>query len=113
MAWLSSIPWEQVGVYAGRVLLIAFFASPFILGPWVLWMSGVTGQQVLGASVLIAIILGAGACYLLPTLIAAGRGHPNVGPIAVVNIFLGWTFLGFIVALAWSLSAVAPRPPAS
>ncbi len=53
--------------------------------------------------------------YVLPVFIAMRRHHHQLGPIAVINIFLGWTFLGWVVALAWSLSAVpgstAPAPP--
>jgi hypothetical protein len=50
--------------------------------------------------------------YLLPWFIAHGRKHPNVSPIAVLNIFFGWTFIGWVACLAWSLSA-AGRPQAS
>lgn len=48
-------------------------------------------------------------CYMLPFLIAAVRGHHRVGSIAVLNFLLGWTFLGWVVALA--LAASAKRPP--
>jgi hypothetical protein len=34
--------------------------------------------------------------YLLPWWVAKGRKHPNVYSIAVVNIFLGWTFVGWV-----------------
>jgi hypothetical protein len=44
--------------------------------------------------------------YFLPTFNAFMRDHPNIGAIAVINIFLGWTFIGWVVALAWSASAV-------
>lgn len=40
--------------------------------------------------------------YLLPTVIAYNREHGSRGGIAVVNIFLGWTGLGWILALAWA-----------
>ena len=50
--------------------------------------------------------------YLLPWWVAKGRKHPNVYSIAVVNIFLGWTFVGWVICLAWSLSA-AGRPQSS
>lgn len=47
--------------------------------------------------------LGAGiAIYFLPTLIAIIRGHPSWGGIFALNIFLGWTFLGWVGALIWS-----------
>ncbi len=48
--------------------------------------------------------------YLLPALVAGGRGHRNQNSIAVINLFLGWTLIGWVVALAWACSAnVAAR----
>src|SRR3954470_12986235 len=40
--------------------------------------------------------------YLLPTLIAAGRKSKRTAGVFVVNFFLGWTILGWIIALAWA-----------
>ena len=42
--------------------------------------------------------------YLMPTLIAHQRQHKNIGSISVLNLFLGWTFLGWVIALIWSFS---------
>lgn len=49
------------------------------------------------------------ALYWLPLAIAACRRHPQIGPIAVINIFLGCTLIGWATALAWSMSAVKRR----
>jgi hypothetical protein len=49
------------------------------------------------------------ALYFLPSMIA-GMGkvkHPNANSIFVVNLFLGWTFIGWVVALAWALTKKA------
>ncbi|MES3437180.1 superinfection immunity protein [Citrobacter freundii] len=43
--------------------------------------------------------------YLIPSVIAYRRWHKNFKPIFVLNIFLGWTFLGWLVCLVWSLSS--------
>jgi hypothetical protein len=43
-----------------------------------------------------------GALYMLPTLVAFGRGARNAVAIAVLNVLLGWTGLGWCVALIWS-----------
>ena len=37
--------------------------------------------------------------YFLPAFVAGMRGHQNAAAIAVLNLFLGWTFLGWVVAL--------------
>ena len=44
--------------------------------------------------------------YFLPTLIAVLRGHHQTAPILVLNFLLGWTFVGWVAALAWSVSRV-------
>jgi hypothetical protein len=56
--------------------------------------------------VITAVVL---ALYLLPTIVAASRGVTNVGSIAIVNIFLGWTFIGWVVALAMAFKTAPPR----
>jgi hypothetical protein len=42
--------------------------------------------------------------YWLPTIVAITRKHANLGPVIVVNLFLGWTFVGWIVALAMAVN---------
>jgi len=42
------------------------------------------------------------ALYVLPTIIAVARGKRNILGIVLVNILLGWTFVGWIVALVWA-----------
>jgi hypothetical protein len=52
-----------------------------------------------GAAVLIGALFGL-SLYLLPTIIAVSRKVPNIGSVVVINVFLGWTFVGWVVALA-------------
>jgi len=49
-------------------------------------------------------VLCAGLLYFLPWLIAFGRGHKNTTAIFVVNLFFGWTFIGWVVALIWAVA---------
>jgi hypothetical protein len=44
------------------------------------------------------------AIYFIPTFIAASRQHKNTLAIVLVNILTGWTFIGWIVALVWSVA---------
>lgn len=44
------------------------------------------------------------ALYFLPWLIAASRSHHNMTAIFLLNLFLGWTFLGWVAALVWSFT---------
>lgn len=38
--------------------------------------------------------------YMTPTIVAFVRKVPNVGSILVINLLLGWSFVGWVVALA-------------
>jgi hypothetical protein len=50
--------------------------------------------------------------YMLPWAIAASRGKANSGAIGILNLLLGWTLIGWIVALVMACSAhqVVGRP---
>jgi hypothetical protein len=53
------------------------------------------------------------AIYFLPTIIAAERRIPNALSVFVVNLFLGWTLLGWVVALAMAVSGIRSNRAAS
>lgn len=42
--------------------------------------------------------------YMLPTIIAAVQQRTNTGAIAALNVLLGWTFVGWVVALVWAMT---------
>jgi len=42
--------------------------------------------------------------YFLPTIVAFSRKRSNREAILVLNIFLGWTFVGWVVALVWAMT---------
>ena len=44
------------------------------------------------------------AVYFLPAFFASDRGHPSVTAIFIFNLLLGWTFLGWVLALVWAFS---------
>ena len=48
-------------------------------------------------------LLGIGLGYFLPWLIALGRKKRNTGAIFILNLFLGWTVIGWIGALVLAL----------
>ncbi len=50
------------------------------------------------------------ALYFLPLIIAAARKHNQILPITLITIFLGWTFLGWLVAIIWSFSPDVQSP---
>ncbi|GEM_PF-1974050 len=42
--------------------------------------------------------------YMIPSIVAYRRWHRSYKAIIALNILLGWTFLGWVVCLVWSLS---------
>lgn len=43
--------------------------------------------------------------YCLPVIIAIKRKHPSAMGIGILDILLGWTFIGWIIALIWASSS--------
>lgn len=41
--------------------------------------------------------------YLLPSFIAFGRNHQDQYAIGALNLFTGWSFLGWVISIVWSL----------
>ena len=66
-------------------------------------MDVIVGLWVLGA--LIGI-------YFVPSIVAHQRNVVNKWSVVVINAFLGWTLLGWVVALAMALrTATEPKRP--
>jgi hypothetical protein len=51
---------------------------------------------------LITLALGLGI-YFAPTLIAGNTNHRQFTGILLLNLFLGWTFIGWVAALIWAV----------
>jgi len=62
---------------------------PFGIGPWEI--------------ALMLLILPSLAVYFVPTIVAIVRHARNVLGIVLLNIFGGWTLVGWIIALVWSI----------
>lgn len=56
---------------------------------------------------MLLIVLGL-VVYLVPSIIAEERNSRKLHPIIIVNIFLGWTLVGWGVALAWACAKKDP-----
>lgn len=42
--------------------------------------------------------------YFLPSVVANSRNHKNKPAIIVLNLFLGWTMIGWIAAMIWAFT---------
>jgi hypothetical protein len=40
--------------------------------------------------------------YFIPSMAAKSRRHRNYSAIAILNLFLGWTLIGWILSLVWA-----------
>jgi hypothetical protein len=58
-----------------------------------------------GGLILLLILAG---MYFLPTIIAFNRNRNNKGAIFVLNLFLGWTVIGWVVSMVWAVSSSQP-----
>jgi len=52
------------------------------------------------------ILIVAAIAYFFPTVIAIHRDHPNRVAICLLNLFFGWTVIGWFGALIWSVLAI-------
>lgn len=78
--------------YGGIIAIIAIVIGLF-------FVSYAGGGLALG----ILILLAAGLClYFLPTTVALKNKKKNATAILILNLFLGWTFLGWVIALVWA-----------
>jgi Superinfection immunity protein len=50
------------------------------------------------------------AFYWIPWVVSRMRHHHDSGAIFVVNLFFGWTGIGWIIALVWAMTGNVPRP---
>jgi hypothetical protein len=41
--------------------------------------------------------------YFIPTTIAYNKKHTNAEAIFALNIFMGWSFIGWVICLVWAL----------
>ena len=61
------------------------------------------GEMLGLAAILIGIALVL-AIYFAPVLVARQRRHRSLSALFVLNLLLGWTFLGWVAALVWALA---------
>ncbi|MCH7575605.1 MAG: superinfection immunity protein [Candidatus Marinimicrobia bacterium] len=57
----------------------------------------------------IGLLLAALIIYFAPAYLAYSKKKRNAGAILALNIFLGWTLLGWVIALVWALTVDTER----
>ncbi len=56
-------------------------------------------SAIFGLIIIICLVL----IYFLPTILANKRNHKNVPAIFLLNLLLGWTFVGWVIAIIWAV----------
>ena len=91
-------------MFVVRFIVLAFLVAY----SWSMGQTPSYGLNAFGKFVAMLFFLVAPALYLLPTIEAWLRKHPNLGAISLVNIFLGWSLIGWVVALVWAFKKPEP-----
>jgi hypothetical protein len=60
---------------------------------------------LLGLPIVVLVLLGivVFVLHFLPTIIAWRRGSKSFLWIFLINLFFGWTLIGWVIALVWAL----------
>lgn len=62
------------------------------------WQQGLMGVVVTGVVLMVV------GMYFIPTIAGFIRNKSNKMAILILNLFLGWTLLGWVVALVWAFT---------
>lgn len=74
-------------------------------------MSGDVWLDVLWVVLIVAAWVAAILVYMAPSVVALRRGVTNRWSVVVVNLLLGWTVVGWAVALAMAVRDKPTLPP--
>lgn len=74
---------------------------PFSKGPGFLF-------TLVEAWIVVVIV---GSIYLVPSWVCALKNSPKFAAIFAGNLLLGWTFLGWVLALVWALAPEKTSSP--
>lgn len=90
--------WHRNPVFAFAVVLGLLGALLVLLGAVSAGVGAAAAAIPIGFMQVVVLVL-----YLLPGIVAWERGHQSRGAVLVLNIFLGWTFIGWVLALVWAM----------
>lgn len=94
-------PGPEGGTFGLILLLAVFLLVTYAIG---------SGTNHIAAVCAVLFMIGAVVMYFVPAIVAGAFKHPNATGIGVLNFFLGWTVIGWVVALVWAFTL--PKPSA-
>jgi hypothetical protein len=83
-----------------QVAILALLVPVCTLAVYVGFRTPNLAQTVMSVVMLLATLVFVGGIYFLPAIVAKKKRCYN--SVLVVNFFLGWTLIGWVVALAWA-----------
>jgi hypothetical protein len=96
-------------MFALRFIGLAFLVAY----SWSIGQIPPDGLNAFGKLAAFSFFLAAPAMYLLPTFEAWKKGLPNLTAIALVNVFLGWSLIGWVIAIVWAFKRPEPLTPST
>jgi hypothetical protein len=89
------------GLSTGVVFIIPILiVCYFILGTGVISIIPIL-YLILGTDVVFTIPILI-VCYFIPSMVACSRDKRNTRAIFIFNLLLGWSFIGWALALVWA-----------
>jgi hypothetical protein len=67
-------------------------------------MTGAQQESAFQIGFAVVMVVSCTTLYLVPSIIAAVRGHRQFAALVALNTLLGWTVIGWIGTFAWSLA---------
>lgn len=64
------------------------------------------GSEIFKVVASVGSVVAAALIYFLPAVVAERRGHHQKQAILLLNLFFGWSVIGWLVALIWAATAV-------
>jgi hypothetical protein len=90
--------WSPFYLLAGSITFAVFFLLWFIFS----LRDDTVGSALATGCIGGAMTTASFALYFLPYLIARLNKKTNVDAILLLNLFLGWSLIGWVVALVWA-----------
>ncbi|MDP2749744.1 MAG: superinfection immunity protein [Nanoarchaeota archaeon] len=109
MEEMTKKDFKIMGILGLSIMLLGLLVSTYF-GIWggnkgITKVAAFLGMSamVLGLLAIAALLLyGIYCIYFFPWKVAKNRNHKQKEAIFVLNLCLGWTFLGWVIALVWA-----------
>ena len=64
---------------------------------------------MLDAIIWVLAAVGGVLLYMLPSVVARIRNHRAFGMILLLNVLVGWTFVGYVACMVWAFAGRTMR----